>query len=145
MADEAPLWRRSLAGWQPADPEAQELFDAFKVGDVCRFKPTKVRNAAFLRKFFALVRLCVDNTEGWDVQSLREYVAIECGFFTPYTIPVMPGVVLRRPKSISFAKMDAEQFDKFFSKAINVLLRDVVPHISERELRDAVEMNLVMA
>jgi hypothetical protein len=140
-----PLWRRGVAGWQPSDPQAQELFDAFKVGDVCRFKPTRVRNAAFLRKFFALVRLCVDNTEGWDVQSLREYVAIQTGWFEPYTIPVMPGVVLKRPKSISFAKMDSESFNTFFSKAINILLRDVVPHISERELRDAVEMNLVMA
>lgn len=144
MSD-APLWRRGVAGWQPADPEAQELFEAFRVGDVCRFKPTRVRNAAFLRKFFALIRLCVENTDGWDVQSLREYVAIETGWFTPYTIPVLPGVVLKRPKSISFAKMSSEDFDRFFSKAINVLLRDVVPHINERELRDAIEMQLAVA
>ncbi len=142
---DAPLWRRSLAGWQPADAEAQELFDAFKVGDVCRFKPSKVRNPAFHRLFFALIKLCVENTEGWEVQSLREYVAIETGWFTPYTIPVMPGVVLRRPKSISFAKMDAAAWEVFFSKAIDVLIRDVVPHISAKELRDAVELNLVMA
>ena len=144
MSDD-PLWRRGVAGWQPSDPQAQELFDAFKVGDVCRFKPTRVRNAAFLRKFFALVRLCVDNSDGWTVQSLREYVAIETGWWSVYTIPVLPGVILKRPKSISFAKMTSDEFETFFSSAINVLLLNVVPHIQERELRDAVENELVRA
>jgi hypothetical protein len=140
-----PLWRRTLTGWLPADEQAQELFSSFAVGDVCRFKPRKMRNPAFLRKFFALVSLCVDSTEGWTVDSLRKYVAIETGHFTPYTFPARPGIVLREAKSISFGKMDSDTFTAFFNDAINVMIRDVVPHISEQELRDAVEMTLATA
>ena len=144
MADE-PLWRRGVAGWVPADEAAQELFEAFNLGDVTRFHTPKIRNAAHLSKFFVLVKLCVQNSDGWTVQSLREYVAIETGWFTPYTIPVLPGVVLKRPKSISFASMDQTKFEAFYNAAINVLLKDVVPHIPEGELRAAVENELVRA
>jgi hypothetical protein len=139
------MWRRSVAGWVPADEEAQEIFEGFRVGEFARFKAPKVRNPRFHRKFFALIRLCVQNTEGWDTQSLREYVAVETGWFTPYTIPVLPGVVLKRAKSISFAKMDDLAFERFFTRAMDVLLEKVVPHIPEAELRAAVENELVMA
>jgi hypothetical protein len=79
------------------------------------------------------------------VDSLRKYLAIETGHFVPYTFPARPGIVLREAKSISFSKMDADDFHKFFNDAINIMLRDVVPHISEQELRDAVEQELVRA
>ena len=144
MSDD-PLWRRTETGWVPADEQSQELFSSFAVGDVCRFKPRKMRNPAFHRKFFALLKICVDSTEGWTVDSLRKYLAIETGFFVPYTFPARPGIVLREAKSISFGKMDADDFHKFYNDAINVMIRDVVPHISEQELRDAVEQELVRA
>lgn len=142
---DAPLWRRGVAGWQPADPEAQELFEAFKVGEVVRFKPAKMRNEGHHRKFFALIKMCVQNSEGWTKDSLREYVAIKTGHFVAYTFPAMPGYVFRKAKSISWAKMDQVAFEAFYSRAIDVLLRDVVPQIPEKELRDAVEMQLVTA
>ena len=144
MSDD-PLWRRGVAGWQPADPEAEELFHGFTVGDVCRFKPRKMRNPGHHRKLFALIKMCVDNTEGWTVESLREYVAIECGYFTTFTFPAKPGYVFRKAKSISYANLDQTGFDKLFNRAIDVMIRDVVPHISAKELRDAVEINLVTA
>lgn len=144
MSDD-PLWRRTLTGWAPADPEAQELFLAFKAGDVCRFRPRKMRNAGHHRKLFALIKMCVDNSDGWTTESLLDWVKLETGHFEPYSFPTMPGVVLRRPKSISFASMDQSEFEAFFSRAIDVLIKDAVPHISAKELRDAVEMNLVMA
>lgn len=144
MSDD-PLWRRSIAGWIPADDEAQEIFLAFKAGDVCRFKPRKMRNEGHHRKFFALIKMVVQNTDGWTIDSLREYVAIETGWFVVYTFPSKPGFVFRKAKSISWAKMDQVAFEAFFSKAIDILIRDVVPHISAKELRDAVEMELVLA
>ena len=144
MSDD-PLWRRSLSGWVPADDEAQELFTAFKVGDVVRFKPRKMRNPGHHRKWFALLKMCADNAEGWTVESLKEYVAIETGWFTAFTFPAKPGFVFRKAKSISWASMDQIEFEKFFSRSIDILIRDVVPHIPAKELRDAVELNLAVA
>jgi hypothetical protein len=145
MSGDDPLWRRAETGWVPADEEAQELFSAFKLGEVCRFKPRKMRNEGHHRKFFALIKMVVQNSDGWTVESLREYVAIECGWFTAFTFPAQPGFVFRKAKSISWGKMDQTQFDVFFNKAIDVLIKNVVPHISAKELRDAVEMNLAVA
>lgn len=144
MSDD-PLWRRTLTGWAPADEEAQELFLAFKAGDVCRFKPRKMRNEGHHRKFFALIKICVQNTDGWTKDSLREYVAIKTGHCIIYTFPAMPDYVFRKAKSISWAKMDQTEFEAFYNRAIDVMLRDVVPHIPEKELRAAVEMELIAA
>lgn len=145
MADALPLWRRSVAGLVPADAAAQERFEALRVGDVVRCKPTKMRNEKFHRKFFALLNLCLKNADGWTDESLFDYLKIQTGHFTPMTFPAAPGYVFRKPKSISWASMDAVDFEKFFNAAINVMLKDVVPHIPEAELRDAVELELVMA
>lgn len=142
---DAPLWRRGVAGWQPADPEAHALFEAFKVGEVVRFKPAKMRNAKFHRKYWALINLCVKNTEGWTAESLSDYIKIKTGHFTPFVLPVAPDVIVRKPKSISFSAMDDIQFGLFFETAINAMIRWVVPHISAEELRNAVELELAMS
>jgi hypothetical protein len=145
MAGTQTLWRRSIGGFIPADPEAQELFDKLDPGQVVRAEVKRMRHPAHHRKLFALLKLCVENSEGWSTESLLDYLKIETGHFTPITFPAMPGYVFKKPKSISFGNMGQDAFEKFYSAAIDVMLRDVVPHIPADELRSAVEMQLVVA
>lgn len=145
MAEAAPLWRRAPGGFIPADPEAEEAFAATKVGEVVRMKPAKPRNVLHHRKYWALVNLCAKNADGWTAESLSDYLKVKTGHFTPMTIPVAPDVIIRKPKSISFAAMDQMEFEKFYDRALDVMVRWVVPHIPKQELRDAVELELVMA
>ena len=46
---------KTLTGWIPVDVESEEWNNKKKLGTVCRFKTTEIRNYKFLQKFFVLL------------------------------------------------------------------------------------------
>jgi hypothetical protein len=54
-----------------------------------------------------------------DFNEFREWVTIEAGHFTEYRTP--SGYIIRRAKSISFARMDEIEFDGVYKSVLNVL------------------------
>ena len=131
----------------PADEIEAEKFKKFKVGVLIRTEIAQVRNALFHRKFFALLRVGFDAFEppegeykGFPVQKdfeqFREDVTIAAGFFTvSYRIN---GEMRVRAKSISFARMTPEDFERLYSQAANVLLQKILAHYQNRANLDNV-------
>ena len=52
-----------------------------------------------------------------DIDSFRRWLTIEAGYFN---ICVTPAGVVREPKSISFARMDQDEFNAFYKACFNV-------------------------
>lgn len=132
----------------PADELEAEKVKKMKVGVLIRADVVQVRNAMFHRKFFALLRVgfeAFDVPEGKtykgfpvqkDFEQFREDVIIAAGFFTvTYRIN---GDTRVKAKSISFARMKPEDFERLYSQVADVLLQKVLAHYQNRANLDNV-------
>lgn len=136
----------------PADELEAEKIKTLKPGVLIRSTIARVRNALFHRKFFALLRLGFDafsppeaEYRGMPVQKdfeqFREDCIIAAGFFTvTYRIN---GDMRIRAKSISFARMSPEDFERLYSQVANVLLQKVLAQYQNRANLDNVVNQLL--
>lgn len=142
---------------RPADEEAEALIKKFAQGEILKADVRRFRNYRFHCKFFALLtfafNLWCERGTGQGIEykgqhalpnfeQFREDVTILCGY---YEMSVrLDGTVRIKAKSIAFANMKQEEFDKLYDKAIDVILRKVIPqvHMTESELREAVNVTI---
>lgn len=99
----------------------------------------ELRNAAMHRKFFALINLVFQNQEIYKTQDqFLEALKIasgHCDFILaphPRTRETHLNFV---PKSISFAKMDQGEFEAFYDKVCDVIIRDFWPGMDKATLK----------
>ncbi|WP_418131425.1 DUF1367 family protein [Variovorax sp. 278MFTsu5.1] len=135
----------------PIGPEANELLPKLKIGQQVWVDVVRARNTAFHRKWFSLVGLAFDNWEppviesgrfaGFqpekDFDTFRKDITKLAGFVDVNVSITGHAIVTAR--SISFDKMEQDEFEKLYSATINVLLRLVFPRKTEAQLRAWVE------
>ena len=106
----------------PAYDQDKESLKRFKAGEIFMAEVTKPRNIKFHRKFFALLNMVIQNQEIYtDIEDLRHDITIEAGYYE--LRPNLYGEELKKPKSISFAKMDDLEFGEFYDKCLNVIVQ----------------------
>lgn len=143
---EALLIKTPQGAFVPADETSMQALSRFKVGSVTRGKFSAMRNPAFHRKFFAMLDVGFDAWEppesehrGLPVQKNRERFRKDCiiaaGFYEP--VANINGDVRAEAKSISFARMDDEEFERVYSAVADVLLQRVLRNYTRADL-DAV-------
>ena len=126
-----------------ADEASAESIKTLAPGEVYRVVLTRPRNVKMHRLFFALLTVVHANlSEGMlerfpTVERLLWEIKIQVGHFDLHE--TLGGKMVPIPKSIAFSRMDQAEFDRFFSDAISVVRKFVIPGISERELRDAID------
>jgi hypothetical protein len=118
------------------DQAAEEASRLHKIGMPVMIDVTGVRNPKFHRKYFVLLNLGFDYWEpslehkGRKVEKCferyREDVAILSGYYT--VVWSLTGEPRLKAKSISFAKMEQDEFDKLYGASIQVLLDKVMEH-----------------
>jgi len=125
---------KSQAGLLPADPPTEDWYRKLKVGDVVRQESTVVRNPGFHRKYFALLHIGFENWQPDEIDSkygtplknferFRKDVAILCGY---YDIVIrLDGTSRPEAKSISFARMEEDEFEKLYSATIDLFLKRI--------------------
>ena len=116
------------------DTDAEQLAK-IKQGQVVCYEIKRPRNGGFHRKYFALLGIVVDNCD-YNLEQLLHIIKLKLGHFEQ--IINTNGKVIYIPKSISFAKMDQDQFEEFYSKTINVILKDFIPDTDEAYLNGMV-------
>lgn len=136
----------------PATEDEGEKLRRFKVGATVRADVSQMRNYEHHKKWFALVKIAYD---AWtetapdreykgvrvqpDFDRFRKDLIILCGRFKP--VFAVNGEVRLEADSISFANMSQEEFEKLFSKTIDVILQKILSNgrFTESELRELVE------
>lgn len=127
---------KTPGGFMPADDEAQEKCRKFRLGSLAKLDVVQMRNGAFFKKWWALVKLGYDywsetcepmEFKGKPVlpnfDRFRKDVTIMAGFYEPTWN--VNGEMRIEADSLSFANMPEETFEKLYSATINVLLRKV--------------------
>jgi hypothetical protein len=144
---------KAQGGFIPADIPTEEWAKKIKYGEVVNADFKKVRNYQFLKKYFALLNVGFEN---WNPQALdtkhgvpeknfeqfREDTIILAGYY--YVTVRMDGSTRVRAKSISFANMEEEEFEKLYSATINVFLKHIYDNTMTREKIDYI-VNQVMS
>ena len=128
------ILNKTLSGFVPADTKTAEWHAKLKPGQSVWGDFTKIRNYKFLKKYFALLNIGFDNWNPGEINSkygipeknfdqFRDDCTIKAGYF--YIVARIDGSIRVKPKSISFAKMEEEEFSELYSKTIDVLLKYV--------------------
>lgn len=130
----------------PFDEDQAEACKRFKVGSTIRANVSAMRNYKFHKKFFSMLDVGFDAWEppetehrGLPVQKNKERFRKDCiiaaGFYEP--VANINGDVRAEAKSISFASMDDEEFERVYSAVADVILQRVLRNYTRADL-DAV-------
>lgn len=155
---------------RPGDDETHEWLSALKHGQPVMVTCRLPRNAAFHRKYFALLNLAFDywsdailrghregtvaaiEYKGEEVLPDRERFRKDCiilaGFYRP--VVNLKGEIRIEAESLKWSSMTEERFGKLYDATINVLLRRVFngkicPQWTEAQLREVAERVLEFA
>ena len=140
--------RKMYDSFVPVDIANLEVMEELTPGAEYKATLSRPRNIKFHRKLFALLKLGYDafhpemvSYKGIvaekDMDRFRHDITILAGHYK--AVINIKGEVRLEAKSISFAKMDEEKFEKFYSSVINVILKEVMINYNEEELRQTVD------
>lgn len=98
-----------------------------RVGENVLCDISKPRNYEFHKKFFALIRLVFENLPEhiadtfniYSEEDMLDSLKVELGL---YNIVYVGGKQLVKVGSISFAKMDNTEFERFYNRSIDIVL-----------------------
>ena len=137
----------------PTDVETEQALERVKVGGVIECEYTNKRNPAFMRKFFALLRVGFDLWEpkdmgietltslrfgapGKNFKKYRADVTIAAGYYE--SVFNLSGKLQVVPLSIAFGKMEEKDFSKLYSNTIDVVMRHVPDTYKQSDIDEAV-------
>lgn len=135
---------KGLRGATLADHEAWSKFrrrlETMKPGTWIRMEWARPRHGKHHRKFFALLQLVAENSETYDtVEKALVAIKLVTGYCDPVIHPET-GELLPVPRSISYDSMEQDEFDKFYSAAIDGVLRHILPHLDEEKAERLIDM-----
>lgn len=120
-----------LRGATPADQDAWSKFrrrlETMKPGKWLRVEFSSPRHGKHHRKFMALLQLIVENSEVYDtIPKALVAVKLCVGHFDLMVDPTT-GEISKVPRSISYESMPQEEFDQFYSAAVDGVLQHILP------------------
>ena len=122
-------------GWIPCDEDTVKQFNKQKIDDeiYSEYKPR--RNYNFHKKLFSMLNLILSNqTKYKNVDNILTECKFKAGYFNIHI--GIDGNQVLIPKSISFATMDADEFEAFYSSCLDTCL-ELVP-MGKTELEEAI-------
>ena len=137
---------KTIHGLQAAWDADKQHLAKLKLGEVYRAEIKQPRNLAFHCKYFALVNLVFSNLP----EHLQDTIRTPEELHTE--IKMQTGVRMKRqslggqsyyvPGSIAFAKMTEDEFSEFYSRAVDVIIKWILPGVDRAELWSEVESYL---
>lgn len=133
-----------LRGSTPADQDAWSRFrrrlETMKPGTWLRFEWSSPRNGKHHRKLFALLQLVAENSEVYDTPE-KALIAVKLcsGYFDLMADP-QTGEIVKVPKSISYESMGQEDFDQFYSRALDGVLQHILPQMDKETAERLMDM-----
>jgi hypothetical protein len=112
--------KKTISGLVPLYSSDYDNLNKIKIGEEIKVSVSRPRNYLFHKKYFALINLAFENQDQYtDITTFRYILQMKAGYFEP--IKTDKGIVYL-PQSISFAKMDEDDFSELYSKVLDVIL-----------------------
>lgn len=127
---------KTPVGLEP-NPEHYEDFDSLTDGEEYIIEIKKQRNILFHRKYFALIDYAYKNqSKYFNKADFLVEIKLLSGHYEEHI--TLKGNIIYTPKSISFDKMDNIEFEKFYSKTIDIIISKFID-APEDEIRERIE------
>lgn len=121
----------------PSTETDAKYFQKKKYGTVLKVKISEPRNGGFHRLYFALLTVAFQNQEKYDVfEDFRVECQLRSGHYREHV--TLKGNVVYVPESISYNKLDNEEFSKLYNKALSVIIKHFLTGTTEIELSEEV-------
>ena len=115
--------KKTKQGLTPLYNSGYDSYQKLKLGWEGEVTFKQPRNISFHRKFYALINMAFENQEKFNnVTHYRKCLTIKAGFYTAYE---MDGWTHKEADSISFASMDGIEFEKLYSKMLDVIIKEM--------------------
>ncbi len=127
-----------------ASEHDEELLRHIKTGHPTKLTFKRVRNYEFHKKYFALIQFAFDYWEPENqvgeknFNQFREDIIILAGYYHRYIR--LDSTTRIKAKSISFAKMSEDEFEKLYTKTIDVVIKHICQQFTGDMLRQTIEM-----
>jgi hypothetical protein len=144
---------KTMAGYIPADHQTIEWDQKVKLGQLVHGEFKKARNGAFHKKMFALFNLAYEYWDPGEVNSkygtpeknfdrFREDLTILAGFYN--VVIRLDGTTRIEAKSLSYAAMDNDEFEKVYNAVLNQILKriNVLKDMTAEEVNKLVDQVL---
>jgi hypothetical protein len=111
-----------------------------KPGEYLRFEWAKPRHGKHHCKLFALLQLISENSETYNTTK-KALVAVKLvvGHFDLMVNP-QTREIMQVPQSISYESMEQDEFDKFYSQAIDGVLQFILPQLDHNQADRLIDM-----
>jgi hypothetical protein len=120
----------------PIGDETVSRVSKMKSGDTVFVEYKPRRNYQFHKKAFSLLKLVFDNQSIYsNMEDLRTEFKLKAGWYQEHI--TTKGKVIYLPKSMSFADMDAVEFEEIYSKFIDIALKHFVT-FNKQELEEQI-------
>lgn len=140
---------KTPTGLAPSDAISADWFNKVPLGKPVNAKVTQPRNGKFHRKFFSMLNVAYANHDWPDIESqfgpvrtsfemFRDYVTVKAGHYEADLTP--QGQIRARAKSISFAKMDEDEFERLYSDVLDVILNEFLTNWTSGDMDHAVNV-----
>jgi hypothetical protein len=131
MADLIMIKR--LGALRPADDASEELMNSLPLGEPIKVKISRPRNLQQHRKFYALLQIVFSNQSIYPtIDALLAVIKITLGHCDIVKLP--NGDLAPVVKSISFASMPQDDFNRFYSQTVDLVLQHFLAGIEKTEL-----------
>jgi hypothetical protein len=142
---EKTLYRRTVRGFEPANPYADEWARSCKIGDIVELKGSKPRNPVFHALWWVMMQDMAKHTNppmtarqlhevaktGTGINQVRKVISPKTG--DPVWITI--------PGRTDFASMDQVEFKRWTREAATFLCENFLPGIAPEEfIRDLEEL-----
>jgi hypothetical protein len=133
-----------LRGATPDDHAAYSKFkrrlETMKPGKWLRLEWSAPRNGPHHRKMFALLNLVAENSETYNTtEKALVAVKLAAGYFDPHIDP-KTGEIIPVVHSVSYDAMDQDEFDKFYSAALDGVLQTILPTMDRATAEKLMDM-----
>jgi hypothetical protein len=110
---------------KPADQQTAEWIEGLNPGQGIYCELKKERDIGFHRKFFKMLNIAYENSDtDMSFESFRKSLIISAGYFEPEILFIEgEQVMIKKPKSISFANMDQSEFEEVYNACLDALIK----------------------
>ncbi len=142
MSTEAWIIRNQFGHILPANAQSAEALGKLKAGEWYLASVRMPRNVKHHRKYFALLNAVYPHQTMWPTfRKFREKFEEALGHGEYHTNG--RGETYFENESIAFHKMDQDEFEQFYDRAVALILERILPKVAradlEREILDILE------
>lgn len=124
-------FREGQSIWGPMNAEDEK---ALKGCDEIIFDLVKKRSAGNHRRYFAFIAQAFDMQEHFDNPDIfRKYLELKAGHYDMVVSPAN-GDTAYWPRSISWEKLDEDEFKRLFSEVVNAFMKVYGHSLDERQI-----------